>query len=116
MRVGIGALVLGVLAPADAGAEDHVLGDRGRVGGRAGAVVGAGTKLGPALAVRHAGVDLFRVRDVADAARRLHFLALVVDAVCDGGLGAILVGNGLGRGQLGAGLLDIIIVGPVVPG
>jgi hypothetical protein len=116
LRIGVGALVLGVLAPADARPENHVLGNGSRVGRRARAVVGTGAKLAPALTISHARVDLFRVRNVADAARRLDFLALVVDTVCDDGLGAVLVGDCLRRWQLGGRLLDIIIVGPVVPG
>lgn len=115
LGVGVLALVLGVLAPVDAGAEDDVLADRRRVGGRAHGVLLALTKLAPRLAVGNAGVDGLGVRDIADAARRLHFLALVIVAECDDGLGAVLVGDGLGGRQVGRCLLDIIIVGPVVP-
>lgn len=114
LSVGIVALVLGVLAPVDAGAEDNVLTDRRRVRGRAVSVLCAGAKLGPRLSVSDAGVDLFGVCGVADSAGRLHFLAVVVEAVCDDGLGSILVGDGLGGRELGVGLLDIVVVGPVL--
>lgn len=51
---------------------------------------------------------------VADSAGRLYFLALIVEAECDNRLGSILVGNGLGGRELGVGLLDIVVVGPVL--
>lgn len=116
LRVGVLALVLGVLAPVDAGAEDDVLAHRRRVGRRADRVLCTLAKLAPRLAVGHAGVDRLRVRDIADPARRLHLLALVIVAECDDGLGAVLVGDGLGGREVGRCLLDIIVVGPVVPG
>lgn len=53
--------------------------------------------------------------DVADAAGRLYFLAVVIVAIGNDGLCAIFVGEGLRGRQLGAGLLVVIVVGPVVP-
>lgn len=113
--VGVVALVLGILAPVDAGSEDDVLANRRRVGSRAVAILTTGAKLGPGLAVGNARVDGLGVRDVADAARRLHLLPLVVEAECDDCLGSIFIGNSLRGRQLGAGLLDIVVVGPIVP-
>lgn len=115
LRVRVLGLVLGILAPVDAGPEDDVLADGRRVMGRAGAVLCALAELAPGLAVGDARVDGLGVRDVADAARRLHSLALVIVAIGDGGLGAVLVGDGLGRREVGGCLLDVVVVGPVVP-
>lgn len=114
LGVGVLALVLGILAPVDTGTEDDVFADRRRVGGWAGPVLCTLTELDPRLAVGDAGVDRLGVGDVADPPCRFYFLALVVVAEGDDGLGAVLVGDGLGRRQIGSGLLDIIVVGPVV--
>lgn len=114
LGVGIVALVLGILAPVDAGAEDDVLTNRRRVRSRAVAILCAGAKLRPRLSVSDAGIDLFGVCRVADSAGRLHFLTAVVVAVCDDGLGSILVRDGLRGRELGVGLLDIVVVGPVL--
>ena len=111
----LGVLLLGVLAPVDAGAEDDVLAHRGRVGGRTGGVLSALAELAPCLAVGDAGVHRLLVGDVAHAAGRLDLVAVFVDTVRDDGLGAVLVGDGLGRGQLGGGVFDVVVVGPVVP-
>lgn len=78
---GIGALVLLVLAPVNAGAEDDVLADGGGVSGRAVGVLGALTELAPCFAVGDAGVHGLLVGGVADAAGRLDFVAVLVDAV-----------------------------------
>lgn len=115
LGIRIGSFVLGVLAPVDAGAEDDVLTDRGGIGGRAAGVLGALAKLGPCFPVGDTRVDGLLVCDVANATGGLDFLAVVVVAECDDGLGAILVGDGLGRGQIGGRLLDtVVVVGPVV--
>lgn len=115
LGVGIGALVLGILAPVEAGSEDDVLAHRGGIGGRARAILCAQAELAPGFSVGDTGVDCLGVGNVAHAAGGLYFLALVVDSVADDGLGAILVGDGLDGREFGAGLLDIIVVGPVVP-
>lgn len=76
--VGVLRLVLRVLAPVGAEAEDDVLADRRRVGLGAGAVLLGQAKLGPGLALGHARVHDLAVCHEADAASRLHFLAVVV--------------------------------------
>lgn len=116
LGVGVLALLLLILAPVRARPEDDVLTDGGRVGGGTGGILGAEAELGPCLALGDARVHLFRVRGVADAASRLHLLALIVVTEGDDGLGAVLVADGLGRGEVGGGLVDIFVVGPVVPG
>lgn len=115
LGVGVLALVLGVLAPVEGRLEDDVLADRGGVGGRTGAVLGAKAELGPRLAVGDAGVDDLAVGDVADASCSLDLLAVVVQAVLDDGRAAILVGDLLGGREFGGGLLELVIVGPIVP-
>ena len=111
----LGVLLLGVLTPVDAGSEHDVLGDRGRVRGGTRAVLGALAELGPCLAVGDAGIHRLLVGGVADAAGCLDLVSVFVDTVRDDGLCAVLVGNGLGGRQLGGGLVDIVVVGPVVP-
>ena len=109
------ALLLCVLAPVHARAEDDVLADRRGIRCRAGNVLLTQTELAPCLAVGDSRVDGLLVCDVADAARGLDFLAVLVDSVRDYGLGSILVRDGLGGWELCGCLLDIIIVGPIVP-
>lgn len=111
----VGALLLGILAPGDAGSEDDVLADGGGIGGRARGVLGAQAELGPRFPVCDTGVDCLGLGDVADAASRLDFLALVVVSVGDDGLGAVFVRDGLRRREFGGGLLDVVVVGPVMP-
>lgn len=115
LGVGILCLVLGVLAPVDAGSEDDVLTNRGGIGGRAAAVLGALAEFAPCFSVGDARVDSLLVGDVTNATGGLDLLALVVVSVCDDGLGTVLVRDGLGRGKIGRGLLDVVVVGPVVP-
>lgn len=113
LSVGVLALLLLVLAPVHARAEDDVLADRGGVGCGTDRVARAVAKLAPGLALGDAGVDLFRVRGVADAAGRLDLLVLLVEAVRDDGLGAIPVADGLRRGKVGGGdVIDVFVVGP----
>lgn len=47
LGVGVGTLVLGILAPVDAGAEDDVFTNRCRISSRAVTVLCTGAKLGP---------------------------------------------------------------------
>lgn len=115
LSVGVLALVLGVLAPVEGRLENDVLADRGGVGGRAGAVLDAEAEFGPRLAFSDAGVDNLTVGDVADASCGLDLLAVVVQAVLDDGRAAILVGDLLRGREFGGGLLELVIVGPVVP-
>lgn len=111
----VGALLLGILTPGDAGSEDDVLADGGGVGGRARGVFGAQAELGPRFSVRDTGVDCLGLGDVADATSCLDLLALVIVSVGDDGLSTILVRDGLRRGEFGGGLLDVVVVGPVMP-
>lgn len=107
-------LVLGVLLPVGREAEDDVLADRGRVALGALLVVGRQAKLAPCLALGDARVDDLAVRHEADSPGGLDLLAILVVAVGDGGLGAVLVLDGLGRGQLGlGGLVEIIVIRPI---
>lgn len=114
LRVGVLALVLGILAPVDAGSEDDILADGCGIGCRASAVLLAEAELGPGLSVGDAGVDRLLVRNIANSTGRLYFLALVIVSECDDGLGSVLVGDGLGGREIG-GLFDIVVVGPVMP-
>ena len=115
LLAGIGAGVLLVLAPVDAGAEDDVLTHGGGVGGRALGVLDALAELGPCFAVGDAGVHGLGMCGVADATSGLDLVAGIVVAEGDDGLCAVLVGNGLGRGEIGAGLLVVVVVGPILP-
>lgn len=113
LGAGVGALLLLVAAPGGRGAEDDVLADRGGVGRGAGGVARGEAELCPGLALGDARGDLFSVRGVADAAGRLDLLALLVEAVGDCRLGAVLVGDGLGGRELGRDVIDVLVVGPV---
>jgi hypothetical protein len=111
---GVLGLVLGVLLPVGRQAEDDVLADRRRVALRARLVVGRQAELGPRLALGHARVDHLAVRHQANAPRRLHLLAVLIVAVRDARLGAVLVLDRLGGRQLGrGGLVELVVVGPV---
>lgn len=115
LSVGVLALVLGVLAPVDAGSEDDVLTNGGGIGGRSGAVLCAEAKLGPGFSVSNSGVDRLLVCDISDTSSSLYFLSLVVVSKCNDCFGSILVGNRLGRRQVGGRLFVVVVVGPVVP-
>lgn len=91
-------LVLGVLAPVGAQAEDDVLADRRRVHLRADAVLLGEAELAPCLALGDAGVHDLAVRHQADASGRLDLLAVLVVSVGDGRLRSVLVLEGL-RGR-----------------
>lgn len=112
--LGVLGLLLGVLLPVGREAEDDVLADRGGVALGADLVVGRQAELAPGLALGDARVDDLAVRHQADPPGGLDFLALLVVAVGDGRLGAVLVLDGLGRRQLGrGGLVEIIVVRPI---
>jgi len=116
LGVDVLALVLGILAPVGRWLEDNVLADGRSIRGRAGAILDALAELGPALAIRNAGVDDLAVGDETDSPRGLHLLVLIVVVVLDNGGAAILVGDLLrGREDILGHLLAVDIVGPVVP-
>lgn len=115
LGVRVGALLLGILAPGDAGSEDDVLADGGGIGGRSRGIFGAQTELGPRFPVGDAGVDCLGLGDIADPTSGLYFLALIVVSECDDGLGTIFIRDGLGRRKVRRDLLNVIVVGPVVP-
>jgi hypothetical protein len=116
LGVGVVGLILGVFAPVRAGAENDVLADRSSVGRRTLTVLGAGAKLGPVLALSHAGTDCLAVGDEANPSGGLDLLAVLVVAVLNHRRAAILVVDLLGRRELGlCGLVEIIVVRPVVP-
>lgn len=81
--------------------------------GGASAIVGRQAKFGPLLALGDARVDDLTVCDQADAAGGLDCLALLVEAVRDGSLGAVAVLDGLVGGERGGLFLDVVVVGPV---
>ena len=116
LGVGVLVLVLGVLAPVDAGLEDDVLADRRGVWGRALGVLCAEPELAPRFALRHARVDHLAVGDEADPPCGLDFLAIVVDLVLDDGGAAVLVGDLLRGRELEGCLVEVLVVGPVVSG
>lgn len=109
-----GVILLG-LSPVDAWSEDDVLTDGGGVGSRARGILCAEAELGPGLSVGDAGVYGLLVGGVTDAASSLDLSVIVVVAECDDSLCSILVGDGLGLREIGGCLLDIVVVGPVVP-
>lgn len=115
LGVRVGALLLGILAPGDAGSEDDVLADGGGIGGRSRGIFGAQAELGPRFPVGDAGVDCLGLGDIADPTSGLYFLALIVVSECDDGLGTIFIRDGLGRRKIRRDLLDVVVVGPVVP-
>lgn len=98
LGVGVLALVLGVLAPVDAGPKDDVLANGGSVWGRPRAVLCAEAELAPGLPVSNSGVDRLLVCDISDASSRLYFLSLIVVSKYDDCFRPILVGNRLRRG------------------
>ncbi len=116
LRVRVLALVLGLLAPVRAGLEDDVLADGRGVGRRSRGVGGAQAEFRPRLALGDAGVDDLAVRDEADPPRRLDLLAILVEAVLDDGCCSVLVLNLLDGGELDGRLVEVLVVGPVVPG
>jgi hypothetical protein len=111
----VGGLVLLGLSPVDAWSEDDVLTDRGGVGSRAWGILCAEAELGPGFSVGDAGVYGLLVGCKSDTASSLNLAAVVIVAECDDGLCSILVLDGLRLREIGGGLLDIVVVGPVVP-
>ncbi len=115
LGVGVLGLVLCILAPVDRRLEDDVLAHRCRVGRGTGGILGALSEFGPRLAVGHSRVHDLAVGDKADPPRRLDLLPVVVVSVLDDGCAAVLVGDLLGRRQIGRRGLVLLIVRPIVP-
>jgi hypothetical protein len=112
---GVGGLVLLGLSPVDAWSEDDVLTDRGGVGSRAWGILCAEAELGPGFSVGDTGVYGLGVGNKSHSANGLDLSTVVVVSKRDDSLCSILVGNGLRLREIGGGLLDIVVVGPVVP-
>jgi hypothetical protein len=115
LGAGISLALLLVLAPVDAGAEDDVLAHGGGIGGRSLCVLNARAEFAPCLAIGHTGVHGLLVCGVANTAGCLDLLSVFVVVKGDDGFRAVLVRDGLGGWEIGAGLLVVIIVGPVLP-
>jgi hypothetical protein len=116
LGVGIVGLILGVLAPVHAGAENNVLADGGGIGCRTLAILGAGAELGPVLAFSHERADCLSVGDEANPSGSLDLLAILVVAVLNHRRAAVLVVDLLRRRELRlCGLFEIVVVRPVVP-
>ena len=98
LSIGVVGLILGILAPVNAGSKDDVLADRGGIMGRTGTVFCASAKLAPCFAVGNARVHSLGVCGHANTARGLDFLTLVIVPECDGCLCAVFVRDGL-RGR-----------------
>lgn len=113
VRVRVLRLVLGILLPVRAQPEDDILAYGGRVHLRARAVLLAEPELGPRLALRDPRVDDLAVCHEPDAPGRLDFLPVLVVPVGDGGLCAVFVLDGLGRGKFDGDLVAFVVVGPV---
>ena len=107
-------LLLRILAPVDAWLEDDVLAHRGGVQRWACLVLCRQSELCPCLALCDAGADDLLVHSRANAAGGLHFLSIVVEAVCDNRLGSVLVGGDLLWWEFVAGIVKLLIVGPVL--
>lgn len=105
-------LVLTILFPCDAGAEDDVFANGSGVEGRAGSVAFFETEFGPGFALGDAGVDVFFDDGGADAARGFDAFAIVVEAVRHYGFGAVFVG-GDDLWREGGGVVEFFVVGPV---
>lgn len=112
---GVGGLLLLGLSPVDAWSEDDVLADGGGIGSRSWGILCTEAELGPGFSVGDAGVYGLGVGCESDAASGLNLATVVIVAECDDGLCSILVGNGLRLREIGGGLLDVVVVGPVVP-
>ena len=110
----VGLLLLG-LSPVDAWSEDDVLTDGSGVGSRACGILCAEAELGPCLSVGDAGVYGLGVGNESDSASGLNLTTVVIVTECDDSLCSILVGDSLRLGEIGGCLLDIVVVGPVVP-
>ena len=111
----LGAILLFFLSiglPVNGGTEHNVLADGGSVEGGTGGVALLESELFPFAAFGDLGVDVFADNGGLNSAGDLHFLVVIVEAVGDDGLGAILVRDHLLRGERG-GVIEFFVVGPV---
>jgi hypothetical protein len=104
--------LLSISLPVDAGAEDDVLADGGGVERGTGGVALLETELLPFAAFGDLGVDVFADNGGLNSAGDLDFLVVVIVAVGNDGLGAVLVGDHFLRREDG-GVIEIFVVGPV---
>lgn len=107
-------LLLAVLLPGHAGTEDDVLAHARRVEARPRRVALFQPEFGPALALGHAGVDVFLDDGGPDAAGGFDAFAVVVETVGDDCFGTILV-RGHDLRWEGCGVVKVVfdVVGPV---
>lgn len=105
-------LILAVLLPRHAGAEEDVLADGGGFRAGSSGMPLLETEFIPSFALGHARVDGLAVDGHADAPGGFDLFASVIDGVGYGGLGAVLVG-GHGRLRQGGGVVELLIVRPV---
>lgn len=105
-------LLLRVCLPVHRRAEGDVLAYGGGVKGRTRGVALLESELLPFAAFGDLRVDIFTDDGSLDSASNLHFLIIVVKAVGDDGLGAILVRDHLLRGERG-GVIEFLVVSPV---
>lgn len=104
--------LLGLSLPVDAGTEGDVLADGGGLERGTGGVALLEAELGPRSPLGYLGVDMFADDGGLDAAGDLHFLVLIVQAVGNDGLGAVLVCDHLLRGERGR-VVEFLVIGPV---
>ena len=112
---GLGGLLLGVLSPVGTWLEDDVLSDRGGVWCWAGLILLRLPELRPGLALGDTWVDDLFHEGCADAACSLNFLAIVVQSPGNSSDGSVLVGSSGVRWKLVGGLIELVVVGPVLP-
>lgn len=104
--------LLSVGLPVNAGTEDDVLADGGGVERGTGGVALLETELVPFAAFGDLGVDVFADNSGLNSAGDLHFLVVIVVAVGNDGLGAVLVRDHFLRREHG-GVIEIFVVSPV---
>lgn len=98
--------------PVDAGAEDDVLADGGRVERRPRRVALLVPELRPSPPLRDPRVHLLPHHVRLDPPRHLHLLPVVVEPVRHHRLRAVFVRRHLLRGERG-GVVELLVVGPV---
>lgn len=104
--------LLSVGLPVNAGTEDDVLADGGGVERGTDGVALLETELVPFAAFGDLGVDVFADNSGLNSAGDLHFLVVIVVAVGNHGLGAVLVRDHFLRREHG-GVIEILVVSPV---
>ena len=108
----LGLLLLPVLLPRHTRPENDILAHTRRIEAGPRGVAFFQAEFGPAAALGNAGIHGFFDHGGADAARGFHFFAVVVEAISDGGFGAVFVGGDL-RGREGVGVVEFFVIGPV---